>query len=362
MADPATLGFIKKAVLSALSDEKMRKGIGWTIAAILSPFILIIIILCGLLSGMANHNNTALDLSFHGGSISGNIPEEYREHIEDMRNSFEMLIGRIEEVNGQMEDGDSLDSIRVKAVFYSLYFGEDHPSSVDQGKYVDCFVTYEERIRTITDEEGNEFEETYMVAIPITNLSEIYRNIEAIIGKSVTYEDMANATEVYYRILYGRPAPTYGQEFDGFINGLPLSEKPFIGVDGFCSPVGSDWRNVVTSEFGYRKDPFTGQTKGHGGIDLGLPKGTPIRSALDGTVYFVRYSSTGYGYHLMIDHGGGFITLYAHCSRILVTEGQEVKAGEVIGEVGSTGRSTGNHLHFEIRIDGEKQNPRNYLP
>lgn len=79
-------------------------------------------------------------------------------------------------------------------------------------------------------------------------------------------------------------------------------------------------------------------------------------------VYLVRYSTTGYGYHVMIDHGGGFVTLYAHCSKLLVAEGQQVQAGDIIAEVGSTGRSTDNHLHFEVRINGEKQNPRSYLP
>ena len=75
----------------------------------------------------------------------------------------------------------------------------------------------------------------------------------------------------------------------------------------------------MTSEFGWRKDPFTGKGAGHTGIDLGMPKGTPIRAALTGTVYLVRYSTTGYGYHVMIDHGGGFVTLYAHCSKLLVS-------------------------------------------
>jgi len=119
---------------------------------------------------------------------------------------------------------------------------------------------------------------------------------------------------------------------------------------------------MVTSEFGYRIDPFTGRHKGHSGIDLAAPQGTPIRAALDGTVLFARYKTTGYGYHLAIDHGGGFVTFYAHCSKILVTEGQAVKAGDIIAEVGSTGRSTGPHLHFEVRINGEIQNPRSYLP
>lgn len=205
-------------------------------------------------------------------------------------------------------------------------------------------------------------EETYTAAVPIRDLSVVYENIRSKMGTEITAEDQANATEIYCRILYGGPAPTYGSEFDSWSDGLPLSDAPFIGADGFCSPIGEGWRSVVTSEFGWRKDPFTGKGAGHTGIDLGMPKGTPIRAALTGTVYLVRYTTTGYGYHVMIDHGGGFVTLYAHCSKLLVAEGQQVQAGDIIAEVGSTGRSTGNHLHFEVRINGEKQNPRSYLP
>lgn len=283
-----------------------------------------------------------------------------------MRDSFSLLDSGAAELDGQMEDGESLDLTRVKAIFYALYFGEEQPSQRAHRQYLDCFVTYEERTRTVTqvDDEGNEVEveETYTVAIPIRDLSVVYESIRSVMGTEVTTEDQANATEIYYRILYGGPAPTYGSEFDSWSDGLPLSDAPFIGADGFCSPVGEGWRSVVTSEFGWRRDPFTGKGAGHTGIDLGMPKGTPIRAALTGTVYLVRYSTTGYGYHVMIDHGGGFVTLYAHCSKLLVSEGQQVQAGDIIAEVGSTGRSTGNHLHFEVRINGEKQNPRSYLP
>lgn len=357
---------IAKAALTALSNEKLRKGIAWTIGLILSPVILIIVLICGLLSGTADHNNTAVGLCFDGGVISGNVPEDYRGYIEDMRGSFTLLDGTIASVNSEMEDGDSLDSVRVKAIFYSLFFGADSPSRVEHRIFVDCFVTYEEHTRTVTttNADGNETsaEETYIVAVPIKELPVVYSNISQAMGVTATFENETNATEIYYRVLYGRPAPTYGSEFDEWSNGLPLSSAAFIGADGFCSPLGESWRSMVTSEFGYRKDPFTGKSAGHSGIDLGAPKGTLIRSALDGTVYVVRHSTTGYGYHVMVDHGGGFITLYAHCSKILVSEGQQVKAGDKIAEVGTTGRSTGNHLHFEIRIGGEKQNPRSYLP
>lgn len=367
MAEPvSTALLVAKAAATALSDERLRKGIAWTVGLILSPVILIVVLICGLLSGTADHNNTAVGLCFEGGVISGNIPEDYRGYIDDMRGSFSLLDGTIASINSEMEDGDSLDSVRVKAIFYSLYFGAESPSRVEHRRFADCFVTYEQRTKavTTTDAQGNETTEveSYIVAVPIKELPVVYANISKMMGITVTHENQINATEIYYRVLYGSPAPTYGSEFDEWSDGLPLTDAPFIGADGFCSPLGESWRSMVTSEFGYRKDPFTGQTKGHSGLDLGAPKGTPIRSALDGTVYVVRHSTTGYGYHVMVDHGGGFVTLYAHCSKILVHEGQQVKAGDIIAEVGTTGRSTGNHLHFEIRMNGEKQNPRSYLP
>ena len=83
---------------------------------------------------------------------------------------------------------------------------------------------------------------------------------------------------------------------------------------------------------------------------------------MSGKVLYVRYPTTGYGYHLAINHGNSVVTLYAHCSKILVNEGDVVAKGDVIAFVGSTGRSTGPHLHFEVVSEGIPQDPRNYLP
>ena len=130
---------------------------------------------------------------------------------------------------------------------------------------------------------------------------------------------------------------------------------------GFVSPLDGGWRDKVTSEFGYRQNPTGAGSEGHTGLDMAVPLGTDIRAVKDGRVLFVRYKQTGYGYHVAIDHGGGLVTMYAHCSDILVTEGQAVAAGEVIARSGSTGRSTGPHLHLEVIQDGVPQNPRQYL-
>ena len=502
MADPATITAVAKAAAAALSDERTRKIIGWIIAAVLSPLILVVVLVCSLLSGTTGHNNIAVELCFHGGVIPASMPAEYREYIGDMRQSFTLIDNAIDNVNAEMEDGDSLDNYRVKAIFYSLFFGAASPSRLEHRRYVDCFVTYEERTRTVENGDGTTSEETYTVAVPITSLPAVYNNIRALFGRAVTYEDQANANEIYYRARYGTGAPMEDDnsglwedwtpdQMDGFYSDLPVGEagaqavrlglsrlgdpysqelrgqgsytdcsylvqwvykklgvnlpgtaaaqgkycvdngltipksslapgdlvfwshkpngrfmnithvgiyagdgkvvdassskgqvvyrdlfdsgkqvlyaRPYAEVpeasaSGLISPLGKNWRSMVTSEFGGRTDPITGAWAGHSGIDLGASKGTSIRAAQAGTVKTVVYGSTGYGYYLTIDHGGGLVTLYGHCSQILVREGQTVKAGETVAKVGSTGRSTGNHLHFEVRVNGVKQNPRSYLP
>ena len=113
---------------------------------------------------------------------------------------------------------------------------------------------------------------------------------------------------------------------------------------------------TVTSRFGSR----WGST--HKGIDIGAPKGTPIKAAAGGTVTVAQYGySGGYGNYVIISHGNGIQTVYGHCNTLNVKVGQKVSQGEVIATVGNTGRSTGNHLHLEIRINGVAQNPQNYL-
>jgi cell wall-associated NlpC family hydrolase len=247
MADPRSLGIIVKTALSALSDGRLRKGIGWTIAAILSPFILTIVIILSLLSGTTNHNNNALYLSFNRGSISADIPEEYRGHIEDMRRSFTMLDGN-----------------RSKTIFYSLYFGENQPSNIDKAKFVDCFIRYEELKRTVTDEEGNEYEETYIVPVPITNLPEVYKNIETTMENSVTYEDMANANEIHYRIKYGTPAPNEGDSFtewEDWIQGLTPEKLENLYHD---LPEGEKGSKIVKLAMSRLGDPYSQEKRGQG--------------------------------------------------------------------------------------------------
>ena len=222
---------------------------------------------------------------------------------------------------------------------------------------MDCFVTYEERTRTVTtvDEDGNEveIEETYTVALPISDLQQVWQNIQQLTGTEITPEQQSNADSVYNVVKYGVSTGTEGW--------IPGADVPYIGADGFCSPIGAGWESRVTSEFGYRSDPFTGETRGHTGMDLAVPTGTPVRAALPGTVTAAQYHSS-YGYYVIIDHGSGLSTRYAHNSQLLVRVGQTVETGDIVSLSGSTGRSTGPHLHFEVRVNGQRTNPRYYLP
>lgn len=118
---------------------------------------------------------------------------------------------------------------------------------------------------------------------------------------------------------------------------------------------------VVTSRFGYRHDPINGKWTGHNGVDLAAPKNTPIVATRSGVVSFTGYQEDGAGYYVWVNHGDGFKSIYMHMTRYIVKQGQYVEAGEIIGYVGSTGRSTGNHLHFGLKYNGSYVDPLKYI-
>lgn len=117
---------------------------------------------------------------------------------------------------------------------------------------------------------------------------------------------------------------------------------------------------TITSPFGYRRNPFGGGMEFHQGLDIAAPMGTTITAAAAGTVISAGWYG-GYGNYILIDHGGGMSTGYGHCSQIFVSVGQHVQKGQAIGAVGSTGYSTGPHVHFEVRINGKPVDPAPYL-
>ena len=132
------------------------------------------------------------------------------------------------------------------------------------------------------------------------------------------------------------------------------------GRDGFSWPLPDTTPGRITSGFGHRADPLSGESRSHGGLDIAAPRGTPVLSLARGRV--VRAGvSTSFGNVVEIEHEGGVRTRYAHQDRMDVRVGDPVEAGEQIGAVGSTGRSTGDHLHLEVHVDGRAVDPHAFL-
>lgn len=116
----------------------------------------------------------------------------------------------------------------------------------------------------------------------------------------------------------------------------------------------------ISSYYGYRTDPFQGRRKNHKGLDIRGPVGTPIYATADGFVKTSKWFS-GYGNFIELDHGNKISTRYGHMSKLIVKSNQRVSKGDIIGLMGSTGRSTGSHLHYEVRIEGEPVNPQAFM-
>jgi murein DD-endopeptidase MepM/ murein hydrolase activator NlpD len=141
---------------------------------------------------------------------------------------------------------------------------------------------------------------------------------------------------------------------------------------GLSAGFGGDWTELadapslwpvegrVGSSFGEREDPINGEGAFHSGIDIDAPYGTPVRAAADGDVETASMAS-GYGREVVLDHGHGLLTVYGHLSAFAVIPGQHVTRGEVIGYVGQSGRATGPHLHYEVRVHNVPVNPHKYL-
>lgn len=141
------------------------------------------------------------------------------------------------------------------------------------------------------------------------------------------------------------------------ITRLAAEKEKLLSAIPAIQPIRDKDLTHMASGFGWRSDPFTKVRKFHYGMDFTAPQGTPIYASGDGVVTRADDRSAGYGLHIRIDHGYGYMTLYAHLSKYNVKVGQKVKRGEIIGFVGSTGRSQAPHLHYEVHKDGKHINP-----
>ncbi len=163
--------------------------------------------------------------------------------------------------------------------------------------------------------------------------------------------------------------PQYEELWAELLGGFEQGGGEVMSPDGTRAPTGTlQWplpvAGTITSQFGHRVDPITGEVSSHTGTDIACAEGTPILAAADGVVTVANGLDNwggSYGYYIQIDHGGGLETLYAHCSSICVTTGQQVQAEQVIGYVGHTGRATGSHLHLEVHVNGSRTDAMRYF-
>ena len=184
--------------------------------------------------------------------------------------------------------------------------------------------------------------------------------------KTLKDKDSTNIDDIGYTQKYGTEEQSYTDQATivaglykkrivnttPYFSGTITTAKLDLGIS-LIKPIASGY--TITSRFGQRSSGT------HTGLDIAAPMGTNIHAAASGTVVTSGWSDYGYGYHVVISHGNGVYTLYGHCSRLYANVGDVVNQGDTIAAVGSTGNSTGPHLHLEIRVNGQKLNPQYYL-
>ena len=299
------------------------------------------------------------------------LTEEYRDRLEEISDT-------VQHDRQDITANDDVYFIRwqdVLAVFSSYISGDEQgipvaaltENQVDKLREtmwamnaVDYSTHPETTTIDTTDEDGN----------PTT--TEITETVLVIELTHKTPDEMAadyhftTRQNTYLQLLQD---PQYEELWTELLGGFAQGGGEVMSPDGTRAPTGTlQWplpvAGTITSQFGHRIDPITGEVSSHTGTDIACAEGTPILAAADGIVTVANgLDSWGgsYGYYIQIDHGGGLETLYAHCSSICVTTGQQVQAGQVIGYVGHTGRVTGSHLHLEVRIEGNRADAMQYF-
>jgi murein DD-endopeptidase MepM/ murein hydrolase activator NlpD len=260
--------------------------------------------------------------------IEANMTPEQKARLQH----FADIMQKIEdEITAQ-----GLDAEPIKAqVIFMCALGEREESDTLYSDFVSCFA------------DGAD-DET------------VFANISAAFGVSFTAEEKEKILLLCEKAVESQTVPPSALHNE--IGSLLAGDSSPAAAERFASPFHDrDWQSCLTSGYGNRKDPITGENAKHAGLDLAAPEGTAIYPSKPGKVLLVRWDENGYGNYIVISHGGGQATLYGHCSAILATAGDEVTTDTVIARVGSTGKSTGNHLHFEIIVNGKPVNPKKYL-
>ena len=205
-------------------------------------------------------------------------------------------------------------------------------------------ITYKYYAVTLNGEQKSVVDSLEEAENLVADMKEKYEDIKFIIGINELYTQDSNEYKTVDIKVASKAVNTELKKIDdASVNGVYLSQKPISGI--------------ITSRFGSRESI---RSYSHNGLDIAAPYGTQIKAACDGKVTFSGDNGS-YGNLIIVDCGNGVQVYYGHCSKLYSKVGDTVKAGDVIAAVGSTGNSTGNHLHFEIKINGVSVNPQNYI-
>ena len=330
--------------------------------------IIIVISLVAFVSGSAYGIFFAADAP---NAASVTVREAVETLTEEYRDRLEKISDTVQHDRQDITANDDVYYIHwqdILAVFSSYVAGNEQgaPVAALTEEQVDKLreimwamnaVDYSTRAETVTidttDEDGNptttEITETVLI-IELTHKTP---------DEMAADYHFATRQNTYLQLLQD---PQYEELWTELLGGFAQGGGELMNPDSTRIPTGTlQWplpvAGTITSQFGHRVDPITGEVSSHTGTDIACAEGTPILAAADGIVTVANgLDSWGgsYGYYIQINHGGGLETLYAHCSSICVTTGQQVQSGQVIGYVGHTGRATGSHLHLEVRINGNR--------
>lgn len=363
----AVMAAFKAAVAAMQSLVAAILAGGWV-----AVVIILLICLIALVMGSSYGIFFGVETTGSGTSVSQAVRDLNREYADHLQQISESVSHDRQEMTSN--DGNlSINWQEVLAVFSAKVSGASDGEQVafltdvqvdtlrdilwemNDVSYSTHTESHEVEVTT-TNDDGEEETTTETVTETVLTITIMHKTATEMAG-----EYHFNSRQNEYLALMMQPdnQNLWAQLLGGLVAGggqIITPDTDWVGTGPLAWPLPQSF--PITSHFGYREDPFTGEIEYHNGTDIAAPEGTPILAAADGMVTIANgIDSWGgsYGYHIKIDHGNGLETLYAHCSAICVNSGQQVQQGEVIGFVGSTGNSTGNHLHFEAWMNGERK-------